>query len=96
MINGVGVKTHSFNTGDIMANRNVVGRVMIVLEIPDGGILRASPSGHPNIDIRKGSSEIINDIILRGISVTDWSSEGIKMPGGHETPVITLTYEGGV
>lgn len=91
----MGVKTHFINTGGIMASRNVVGKVMIVLEIPDGGILRPSPPGHPNMDIHKGSFEILNDIILQGTSVTGWSSDGIKLPGGHTMPIITLAYDGG-
>ncbi len=78
-----------------MANRNVVGKVMIVLETPNGGIFRPSPPGFPNIDVRKGSFEIINEIILQGVSVTDWSSDGARIPGGHVMPVVTLTYEEG-
>ncbi len=78
-----------------MANRNVVGKVMIVLEIPDGGIFHPAPPGFPNIDRLKGSFDIINEIILQGVSVTDWSSNGTKLPGGHEMPIITLVYERG-
>ncbi len=89
MINGVGVKTHFINIGDIMANRNVVGKVMIVLEIPNEGLF------HPDPNRAKGNFDIINEIILQGVSVTDWSSNGTKLPGGHNIPVVTLTYEGG-
>lgn len=76
-----------------MANRNVVGKVMIVLEIPDEGIFRPSPPGYPNIDTRKGGFEILNDIVQQGVSTTNWNSDGIKLPGGHDIPIVTLTYE---
>ncbi len=78
-----------------MANRNVVGKVMLVLEIPDEGILQPAPPGYPNIDRPKGRVDIIDEIVHQGASVTGWISDGIKIPGGHETPVITLVYEGG-
>jgi len=76
-----------------MANRNVVGKVMIVLELPDGGIFRTPPSGYPTIDIPKTGFGIVNDMILQGASVTDWVSDGARWPGGHKTPVVTLAYE---
>ncbi len=79
-----------------MANRNVVGKVMIVLEIPDEGIFHPAPPGYPNIDRPKGSVDIINEIIQQGASATGWISNGIKIPGGHTMPIITLVYEGGV
>jgi len=76
-----------------MANRSVVGKVMIVLEVPDVDILHPAPPGYPNIDRPKGSFDFINEIIQQGVSTTDWASGGIKIPGGHETPIITLIYE---
>ena len=78
-----------------MANRNVVGKVMLVLEIPDAGLFHPAPEGYPNIDRPKGSFDIINEIITAGVSATDWSSDGVTVPGGSETPIITLVYDGG-
>ncbi len=77
-----------------MANRVVVGKIMVVLELPDENILRTPPSEYPVIDIPKTGFGIVNELILQGVSVTDWVSNGVRWPGGHRVPVVTLTFEG--
>lgn len=77
-----------------MANENIFGEVIILLELPDEGIPRIPPEGHPNIDTRKSDFEIVNEIIQQGVSVLgDWSSE--RIPGTEQTmAVLGLTYGG--
>ena len=75
-----------------MANRCVVGKVMLVLELPDAGIPRVySPSGGASYAV-KPDAEIVNEIIQAGISGTGWSSDGIKQPKQEIT--LSLVYGG--
>lgn len=70
-----------------MANNHIVGKVLILLELPDGGIARNT--GMPNDPgHNKGNSEIINEIIQQGIVGTNWTFNGM----GEEN--FTLIYGG--
>lgn len=74
-----------------MANDNIGGKVLIVLELPDGGILRgADLPADP--EHKKGHFEIIEDIIQKGIENTDWSIHG--MSTNVNASAFTLKYGG--
>ncbi len=77
-----------------MANDNVVGRVMILLELPGDGIRRPQLPGEPYPNIHKGNIEIVNEIIQQAVSVADWASDGITKPDA-ELAKLSLVYEGG-
>ncbi len=78
-----------------MANDYIVGKVRIVLELPDGGIpwppVPPVPPGNPN---PKSDVTIINEIIEDGVSGIDWTSDGVDKPGVG-TSTLFLVYEGG-
>ncbi len=76
-----------------MANDNVVGRVMILLKLPDEGIRRTQLPGESLPNILKGDVEIINEIIQQGVSTTDWASDGIHSSRAG-TSTLYLDYEG--
>ena len=74
-----------------MANDNIFGKVSIMLELPDSGILRDPPDGYPQVNIQKSKFEMIYDILAYGASESGWSIEKVR---GIDRTIISLTYEG--
>lgn len=72
-----------------MANENIGGKVVIILELPDGGIFRDTElQGDP--ECRKGDSEIVADLIKKGIEGTDWAFAIMSI--GANKSAFTLKY----
>lgn len=55
-----------------MSENNIGGKVVILLNLPDGGIYRDTDLP-TDPEHKKGEAEIIFDIIEKGIEGTDWS-----------------------
>jgi hypothetical protein len=74
-----------------MANENIIGKIIILLELPDGGIM-LHPSLPSDPSHQKGDLEIISSMIEDGIADTNWSYSGIIKYDSQEA--FTLTYGG--
>ncbi len=76
-----------------MANDNIMGKIRVVLELPDGGIPRPPVEPPRPQPTPKTPIEIMDEIIQVGVAATNWESDkGFEKPGVGET-TFTLIYK---